>query len=239
MKLSQGWLSASPGPLTHIPGPLFQQAMAWRFCVPSPALANLVGQPVGREGAMMDPFGDNLMCAKLPGDTWRTKHDAVKMTLGTFAHEARLPVDVEVYGAFSGDIPTAAVAEDGSLHNIRDRQGFVPDFMFRMPNSMGPPSDQLADVKGINAGRTWYGSRDKQVDKRARQVHGEYRYALRIIDAKYHHTGRGEIGPLERKLSSFGRVHGLVFGVFGEASQDLHDLLQQVTKARATFQGRM
>ena len=187
----------------------------------------------------MDPFGDSLMCARLPGDTWRTKHDAVKITLANFCHEARLAVNVEVYGTFSADIPAAATAEDGSLMHIRDRQGLVPDFMFRMPNPSGPPSDLLADVKGINAGRTWYTNRDKQVDVRARRVNTEYRRALKKIDIRYHGVGDDEIGPLQARLATYGTVQGLVFGVLGEGSQHLHELLQQIASARSSYVARM
>ena len=238
-KLSQAWLTATPSPLTSIPGPLFQQAMAWRFCVPSPALHNLVGQPVGSEGAVMDPYGDSLMCAKLPGDTWRTKHDVIKMTLANFCHEARLPIDIEVYGTFAPHIPVAALDENGDLHHFRDRQGLVPDFMFKLPLTNGPPSDTLADVKGLNAGKTWYQNRDKQVNVRSRLVDSEYRRALRKIDQKYNLSEEGETGPLQAILASFGRVQGLVFGVLGEVSEDVHNLLSHISNARATYLSRM
>ena len=159
-KLSQAWLTALPGPLTSIAGPHFQQAMAWRLCIPSPALQHLQGVPVGSEGAMMDPHGDNLMCARLPGDTWRIKHDLVKLALSNFCHEARLVVDVEVFGLFSHLIPTLATSADGSLSRIRERQALIPDFNLHLQNPSGLPTETLADVKGINAGLTWYKSRD-------------------------------------------------------------------------------
>ena len=45
-KVSQAWLTALPGPLTHIPSIEFTQAMAWLFMLPSPACAPFVGSSV-------------------------------------------------------------------------------------------------------------------------------------------------------------------------------------------------
>ena len=38
--------------------------------------------------------------------------------------------------------------------------------------------------------------------------------------------GGGNPGPVLRHLQSFGRVRGLVYGAYGEASADVHDLLR-------------
>ena len=40
------------------------------------------------------------------------------------------------------------------------------------------------------------------------------------------------MGPVETKLNSFGRVNGWVFGAWGEASEDIHALVQRLAKAR-------
>ena len=68
-KLSQAWLGALPGPLTSIPGQEFQQSMAWRLDLPSPACSSIVGQRVGKEGAVVDSFGRSVMCAQSPFDS--------------------------------------------------------------------------------------------------------------------------------------------------------------------------
>ena len=46
-KMSQAWLGALPGPMSDIPGPEFQQAMAWRLNLPSPACKDFIGQKIG------------------------------------------------------------------------------------------------------------------------------------------------------------------------------------------------
>ena len=68
-KLSQAWLLALPNPTTYLAGPVFREAMASHLCLPSPGCQSKVGKPVGPAGALVDPFGNQVMCAKLPFDT--------------------------------------------------------------------------------------------------------------------------------------------------------------------------
>ena len=126
-KVSQAWLSALPGPLTHIPSPEFTQAMAWFFMLPSPACSPFIGSPV--RGKALDPYGEVLMCARLPFDSWRVRHDKVKGEIRAIGAEARVTVNPETFGLFSPYIPAAALAEDGHLHHLRERQGLVPDLL--------------------------------------------------------------------------------------------------------------
>ena len=50
-------------------------------------------------------------------------------------------------------------------------------------------------------------------------------------------TPRDQVGPLQRKLESFGELKGLVFGAFGEASEDVHDLVNTLSQSRLRGQG--
>ena len=49
-------------------------------------------------------------------------------------------------------------------------------------------------------------------------------------------TNRGQRGPVERRLDEFGDIMGLCFGAWGEASQDVHDLVEILARARLKFQ---
>ena len=77
-KVSQAWLSALCTALSSIPSPEFTQAMAWFFYVPSPACSPFVGTMVA--GKPLDRFGEVLMCAQLPFDSWRTRHTIIETT---------------------------------------------------------------------------------------------------------------------------------------------------------------
>ena len=108
-KLSQAWLLALQTPSTYLSGPVFAESMATHLCLPSPCCQGKVGQPVGPSGATIDPFGDSVMCAKLPFDTWRSRHDTVKLAIVERAHDSKIEVEPEVYGLFSDIVPAAAV----------------------------------------------------------------------------------------------------------------------------------
>ena len=41
----------------------------------------------------MDRFGDNVMCARLPFDTWRHRHDDCKVAIVERAHHAHVECD--------------------------------------------------------------------------------------------------------------------------------------------------
>ena len=41
------------------------------------------------------------------------------------------------------------------------------------------------------------------------------------------------MGPVQRKLESFGNIKGLVFGAFGEGSKDVHSLVQSLATSSA------
>ena len=49
-------------------------------------------------------------------------------------------------------------------------------------------------------------------------------------------TPSGQRGPLEQRLDEFGEIKGLCFGAFGEASQDVHDLIETMAESRLNFQ---
>ena len=45
----------------------------------------------------------------------------------------------------------------------------------------------------------------------------------------------GEVmGPVERKLGEYGELHGLVVGRFGEASEDVHNLIHAMAESRVS-----
>ena len=84
----------------------------------------------------------------------------------------------------------------------------------------------------------------RAVDRRSDLLTGEYQLKARKTDWDFCGTPRppqarqGEpqpvrqLGPVETKLNTFGRVNGWVFGAWGEASEDVHLLVQRLAKAR-------
>ena len=230
-KVSQAWLSALPTALSSIPSEEFQQAMAFTLFVPSPACATHVGTMVC--GKPLDPHGEILMCAPLPFDTFRTRHDRIKVRLESMGNRVGAIVNPEPYGLFSTAIPAAAHNEGGDLHQVRDRQGLIPDLHVTFPSSHGVGSQQLCEIKCLSAGLTYYHGRDKSVDICARQLPASYSNKAKKIDRKYCGTDSNQIGPVQQRLNGFGDLQCLVVGQFGEVSQHLHDLLAQFADCMA------
>ena len=136
-----------------------------------------IGQPVGKEGARGDVWGDKVTCAKLPFDTWRHRHDDVQLALMERADHARVQMDIEVFWLFRDLVPAAVLQQGGYLEMVRQRQGKVPDLSYHLPTTPSnppPPPDgqpvpprrqqaaqlrrqgvatkQLAEIKIIGAG---------------------------------------------------------------------------------------
>ena len=236
-KQSQAWILATPNPHTFLPSPIFREAMAAHLCLPSPACQPHVGQPVGQEGATVDIWGDNVMSAKLPFDTWRTRHNDCQVAIMERADHARVEMDSEIFGLFRDLVPAAALVQGGNLEHARQRQGKVPDLAYRLPVAPGAPpphpdgqrapprrgqqlppqnrpgqtARQLAEIKIIGAGPSRYprGSRDKAVDRRARALPAEYRNSLAKLDQQYHGTAVGHQGPLGARFEELCGDSGL------------------------------
>ena len=125
-KLSDAWVQALPGPKTGLSASVFVEAMAARLCLHSPAVvaSGMIGRPLGRSRATIDPFDDSVMCCRdLVGDTWRQRHVLVKVAIGRECMASHLPHYIEVYGLFSHLMPAMAVQEGGELQYARARQG--------------------------------------------------------------------------------------------------------------------
>ena len=139
--LSNPWIQALPGPRTGLSPPVFVESMAARLCLHSPAMVSsgLVGTPVCRGGPIIDPLGDTLNgCKKLPGDSWRHKHDTIKVAIARECLASKLPHDVEVYGLFAHLLPVVVTRQGGDLEWARARQGLVPDYRLRLPTPRVP-----------------------------------------------------------------------------------------------------
>ena len=61
--------------------PVFHEVMAMHLCLPTPACHPILGWQVGHQGGGVSPFADELNCAHLTGDSWRHRHDSLKVAL--------------------------------------------------------------------------------------------------------------------------------------------------------------
>ena len=235
-KLSTAWKLSLPGPVNGMASRVFQEVMASHLCLPSLAIKEVVGQVVYDSRGnphTIGVFGDEAMCATLPGDSWRWRHDSLKSCLTGLCEEAKIPAEVEVFGLFRHLIPTEEIAAGGELQHIYQRNGLCPDLKLRIPTTEGV-QDLLGEIKLMSAGVTRYplGKTEKQADRRARELPGTYRRPLARLDRRHHGTAHGEAGPLVQLLQSFGELQCYVAGAWGEGSVHLHSLIQTCAESR-------
>ena len=146
--------------------------------------------------------------------------------------------ECEVFGLFRDLLPVEALQQEADLQQGRNRAGLVPDFCLDIPETgaevgaLGGVKRTLAEVKVIGAVPSYYprsgpaARRSRGVEKRGRDVPGEYRRPLQRLDERYHGTMPGDVGPLVSRLLGFGRLQVLVIGAWQEGSQDVHQLLE-------------
>ena len=173
------------------------------------------------------------MCAHLPFDSWRVRHDRIKFEIQSIASDSGVLIDAEPYGLFSHLIPSEAFSNQGHLKFKRERQGLVPDFSLSFPSESGAQVAQLAELKLLSAGSTWYHTSEKTVEVRAKQLPRLYEDKAKNIDRRYCGSTPSESGPLESRLKEFGALNCWVIGQFGECSADLHNFLSKCANEKA------
>ena len=231
-KISTAWKLSLPGPTTGLTSPVFKEVMAMHLLLPSIVCKEVVGKRVGAGGAVAGPFGDEIMCAQLPGDSWRWRHDAVKLCIINICNDSKIRADAEVFGLFRDLIPPELVQEGGELQYGRQRVGLTPDLLLRIPTPDGV-TDQLGEVKAMSAGVSRYpsGRVEKQADRRARELPATYRRPLERLD-QARGTAPGATGPLVTRLQGYGELLCLVAGAWADCSTHLHELIVKCAESR-------
>ena len=74
-KLSSSWLLSLPGPHSGLTSSIFSESVCANLFLPSPPCRDFIGERVGR--SIVDMYGERVMAAQLPGDTWRIRQDMV------------------------------------------------------------------------------------------------------------------------------------------------------------------
>ena len=239
-RFSTVWVSAWPNMEFQFSNPEFREVATFYFGLPSPACAARVGERIGNSREVLDAYGNRLTTLALPGDGWRTQHDAIKWRLVQDAREMHVRMRHEVYGLFAECIPQQGRREADAMP-LRKRQGLVPDYLVHVAID-GPERPMLLELKTLHFGTSTYtaaAERCRAVARRADAVPGEYAAKAREIDRRFCGTPRGVTGPVERKLQTYEPVRGIVFGAWAEASPVTESLLQclALTGAQRHWQG--
>ena len=249
-KISSAWLLAMPCGDTVLSNAEFEEAAASNLCLPSPACKNRVGEPI-RGRVTVDEFGDNVQASALPGDHWRSRHNALLHHLSDACRWAGVRCELEVHNLFSGVMLQQGLSR---AEQARQYQGIVPDMRITLPGvggggGVGAPglpagglagqaSSVLHELKVISSSRTRYQPnwQCRAVDVRAGQLQQEYLGKARAADRRQG-VQEGEVGRVEQKLISLGPIQGIVAGQFGEVSEATHSLLDVLATSRVRVAG--
>ena len=220
----------------------FHEAWSVYMGTASPMCKKWVGTKfvdVFKRKRVVDIHGDNVGAAMLPGDGWRTRHDALKWLLAQQASWAMYQVQVEPNNIFLPWIQQKEVFL--REQNARKRQGMIPDFLDIKRQAM-------LDVKGCSFCKTRYSAarfRNAQtcnaVLLRQMQVHKDAIRRAEKIDTMYNSWDKssGSPGPMSQRLSNFGRVEGLVVGAHGEGSPDMLKFIARIADRAAQTRYRV
>jgi len=244
----------------------FTEAVATKFGLPSPICSSLLGTRIINNAnnlqLVVDKYGYNLKTVLgAKGDHVRKLHDSVVNLLHTDLSKASICHK----GGFRNtvkDIFSACInAEDNInadniinvVNNEEDRrklQGIIPDLLIN-GNLLHPPSkpnpyfncETLCDVKTLAPGSKYKVSASIEpgliVTNRGNLVNTQYHQVAKKLDSDFNGTRDGELGPVTRKLRSYGgdgTVRGLVCGAYGEFSPDVLTLRNMISSHAAGCQ---
>ena len=240
-KISAAWLLCLPGHDSTLTAAEFSECVAALLALPSPACSDplKLGQKVGKR--RVDVFGDNVVSVAVAGDGWRKRHDQIKNKIYSLLKWAGVEVQCEVFNLFAGLIPQQGLSR---MERGRKRQGMVADFMVCLPGGAGEAGggrsgvgavSVLAELKVVSSCPTWYkrAPRDtvKAVSRRAEGLQPEYLKKARKMDHHFGGVPQDQEGPVTRKLLTFS-FRSWVFGAWGEASDDVHELVHCLATSR-------
>ena len=239
-KLSSGWLLSLPGHDSTLTAAEFSECVATLLALPSPACSDplKLGQKIGKR--RVDVYGDNVVSQKVSGDGWRKRHDQIKNKIYSLLKWSGIEVNCEVFNLFAGLIPQQGLSR---IERGRKRQGMVADFMVRLPGGAGEAGggrgggavSVLAELKVVSSCPTWYHRAPrnsiKAVKRRADGLPADYLRKADKMDHQFGGVPEGQDGPVRRKLLTF-PFRSWVFGAWGEASDDVHELVHCLVASR-------
>ena len=186
---------------------------------------------------MVDMWGDKVMSAPLPGDTWRIRHDEVKFSINSLCAWSKLPITCEVFNLFAHLIPQEAL---NRMERGKRRQAILPDFRLAMPDPVTGISRRLAELKVITCCSSRYQVRDRQkaLDRRAGLLMSEYRKKAKKCRPGGHRGGRRSRWAYREKALRVWRSPRACSGSLGRRLLDLHTLVQVLAQSKVDSVGK-
>jgi hypothetical protein len=245
-ELASAWVTAWPEPELRLENTLFAEVVATYFGLLSPAATLLNGMRM-RNGREVDRFANNLSAlSPYKGDGFRTRHDAVKLTVVDVARKCSVRAEAEVLNLFSAQLSAAQRANFSRANDYRTRQSYVPDILLHFPPP-DDPQDPLLEVKGITPCPTWYPENGANADepfygvnKRASQVAQECYKKAHKVDVQFGGSqdtaNAADRGPVEQAMRAMEGPIPIVFGAYGETNKEFIKVLAKIAATGARSQ---
>ena len=197
-----------------------------------------------------DPEGIQLGLATLPGDDDTRCHDMIGRVLFHITHAAGLRTELSPSHIFDSLVPVAALqaaaARDGRPPSIIP-DGAVDVALPAVVTARGQRRGRerffrryLFDVKTIHAGTFHYHSAHAAEEQAGAVRHRETRvgpdYEAHARKLDRHFYGSTGTHPFLDRLRMYSTTRGAVFGAYGEASADVHDLISAAADSQAQRQ---
>ena len=245
--LSSQFLTAWPTSQLYLDDTEWTTVMATYLGIPVPALRQCVNHfiPTSRGTPVCDAHGLMLSRATMLLVDFTPCHDEMALAMWSMMEGSGVPVRREPRYIFQ------RVLSDQQLLHDRVRT-IIPDAAMTLAMREArtergalqairpmPARMLLYDVKGVHGGTRWYSSARGRHDQcgavaaRARDVQLAYRRHARTLDHHYH--GPHSTTILDY-LDSFTAVRGLCVGHYGEASPDVHALIDIAATGTARLQ---
>jgi len=203
-----------------------------------------VGQQIAGSKERVDRFGMKLACEnRIPGNERILRHNLMELMIAKDARDANLYMQVEPANLFSTVVDAAVnekmradlVGGNGWESKINMRS-IIPDFVHQMPDENGVVVDVLSDVKVMCLGGVMFrnqGNGQKAVRTKTVASQNLIETSARKADKKYYNEELpqledGQWGPTETKLRGYGKLKVLVFGAYGEVSEDVEEMMKWV-----------
>jgi len=239
------FISTAPAKSSQVPHALFTGAVALIMGALDPTVLAVRGSRIGNTNLRVDLHGDALGAAVLPGDRWRTVHDAFKFQIFLNAKFLGIAIQKEVYGLFTHFFDLGK-RDDYNRLSAREKrtQTIVPDLV-----TNHHPSDsvifangpQMWELKRVHAVHTFNrttgvpmglnehhslrqnGRLVRGADRRATKVPSEYEAKAKKADETFGaHGSTVVLGALQ----ALPRVRGIALGAFGEFSESVNLLIE-------------
>ena len=247
-ELASAWVTAWTDPDLRVTNPLFAEIVATYFGLTSPS-ADLLQGVVMINGRVVDRYANNLAALRnYTGDGFRTRHDAVKLTVVDAARTCSVGAAAEVLNLFSAQLGAAQRAAFVRDNSYRKRQSYVPDILLNFPPP-DTPQDPMLEVKSITPCSVWYPTTGQHADtpfwgvnRRAAQVPNECYKKAHKVDVQYAGSPNTNLpadrGPVEQAMRAMEGPIPAVFGAYGETNKEFIHILAKLAATGARTQWR-